>query len=278
MPSVQIVRLFSNETLWIFLLASSEEPEIRHIYDIAYGVRCLENKGISPDNIRLIIDGDKNTIYGHLKQLVKTSYIISTSDNLQDIVKKSIHKNIVVFVTGHGYFEDGIDAPKPIKPYNLLTSLRSSKHTENIVIYLGQCYAGIFNYIKVAGYPKTIIIGSTNLYPSISCTLEGIPWCANLFLFNLFRWIENPVDIDGDDKFTVMDSFKYAGAETNRYCQRYKGCCLERTIELLEEKKQVNSSLELKALETELYSIQNIHYNTQEPWILNEFPAQSIEF
>ena len=75
-----------------------------------------------------------------------------------------------------------------------------------------------------------------------------------------------------------MDSFKYAGAETNRYCQRYKGCCLERTIELLEEKKQVNSSLELKALETELYSIQNIHYNTQEPWILNEFPAQSIEF
>ena len=98
MPSVQIVRLFSNETLWIFLLASSEEPEIRHIYDIAYGVRCLENKGISPDNIRLIIDGDKNTIYGHLKQLVKTSYIISTSDNLQDIVKKSIHKNIVDFI------------------------------------------------------------------------------------------------------------------------------------------------------------------------------------
>ena len=278
------MRLLSDDTLWIFLLASSKEAEVRHVYDIAFGVTCLYQKSISPDNIKLIIDGDIFTINEHLKifpGFPKVSFDIFPSKELKRIIQNSSNKNIVVFVTGHGNFEKGIDAPNPIKPYSLLDSVKCNKNTQNIVIYLGQCYAGIFNYIDVKGTPTIVIIGATNLYPSISYQFPNITWQANLFLLNLFKWIKSPNDIDGDGKITVMDSFKYAGAETNRYCQSYKSTCLSRTIEILEELRGLNKikdELKWQALQEELCSMQNIHYNNQEPWILNAIPAQLIEF
>src|SRR5699024_2527800 len=126
--------------------------------------------------------------------------------------------------------------------YSLLHSIKSNNNAQNIVIYLGQCYAGIFNYLDVKGTPNTILIGATNLYPSISYQSPDISWQANLFLLNLFKWIKSPKDIDGDGKITVMDSFKYAGAETNRYCQQYKGECLCKTIEILEEMRNLDTT------------------------------------
>lgn len=277
--------LISSDTLWIFLLASSGEPEIRHIYDIIFGVCNLELKGIKPENIRLVIDGDKETISANIKTYIENEYNIYPSSYLETIIKNSSYNNIVVFVTGHGYFEQGIDAPNPIRPYDLLNNLRCNEVTENIVIYLGQCYAGIFNYVNVSNAPKTIIIGATNLYPSISCEISKSSWMANLFLFNLFKWISSPIDIDGDGKFTVMDSYKYAGAETNRYCHQYKGDCLKRILQILDEQKSLHNEnetiekqLKLKALNDELFLKQTIHYNHQEPWILNAVPAQTLEF
>ena len=278
------MRLLSDDTLWIFLLASSKEAEVRHIYDIAFGVTCLYQRNINSDNIKLIIDGDDFTIRSHLNQFpnfpMKSYYIFSSKD-LKTIIQNSSHKNIVLFVTGHGNFEEGIDAPHPIKPYNLLNSVKCGKNTQNIVLYLGQCYAGIFNYLDVKGTPIIIIVGATNLYPSISYQFPDISWQANLFLLNLFKWIKSPNDIDGDGKTTVMDSFKYAGAETNRYCQLYKSLCLSRSIEILEEMRSLDKekeNLKRLALQEELSSMQNIHYNSQEPWILNAIPAQLIEF
>ncbi len=278
--------LFSDDTLWLFLLASSGIPEPRHIYDITNGVCQLEKKGIKPENIRLLIDGDNYTISKYLDLHIRSSsYIVSNSSSLKDIVKNSSYKNIVVFVTGHGGFEDGIDAPSPIRPYDLLDRLRCNEVTENIVIYLGQCYAGVFNYVDVSNAPRTVIVGATNLYPSISCPAEDCGWSANLFLYNLFKWISNPIDIDGDGKFTVMDSYKYAAAETNNYCYKYKGITLQSILEILDEQKKlrkndntIENCLRLKELENILLEQQSIHYNTQEPWILNANPAQKIEF
>lgn len=278
--------LFSKETLWIFLLASSREPEVRHIYDIANGVCSLENRGVNSENILLVIDGNRFIISKHLALRIKNNpYVIVESSKLKDIVQKSSYKNIVVFVTGHGYFESGIDAPSPIRPYDLLSCLRCNNITENIIIYLGQCYAGIFNYVNVLDTPNTVIIGATNLYPSISCKIENYDWSANLFLFNLFKWISHPIDIDGDGKFTVMDSYKYAGAETNRYCYQYKGVSLKNILQIFEEQKSLlhstktpENQLRLKELYKALLDEQAIHYNNQEPWILNAHPAQSIEF
>lgn len=179
------MQLLSNDTLWIFLLASSREVEVRHIYDIAFGVCSLEHKGIKSKNIRLVIDGDKETILANIKNYIENEYEIYPSSYLKTIIKNSSHNNIVVFVTGHGYFEQGIDAPNPIRPYDLLNNLRCNEVTKNIVIYLGQCYAGIFNYVDVSKAPNTMIIGATNLYPSISSVTSTTSW-ALIFFFSIF--------------------------------------------------------------------------------------------
>ena len=99
------MRLLSDDTLWIFLLASSKEAEVRHIYDIAFGVTCLYQRNINSDNIKLIIDGDDFTIRSHLNQFPNfpmKSYDIFSSKDLKTIIQNSSHKNIVLFVTGHG--------------------------------------------------------------------------------------------------------------------------------------------------------------------------------
>lgn len=291
-----MTNLLSEQTIWIFLLASSTCAESRHIYDVANGVRCLENRGISPNNIYLIIDGDKKTISEHLKIFTCTMYDIKSSNNLENIIKNSTHKNIVLFVAGHGNLEQGIIASPGIKPYNLVNIFKYNENISNVVIYLSQCYAGIFNYIDVTQKKPTIIlVGATNLYPSISSKIKNNGWQANLFLYNLFGWIENPIDIDGDGRYTVMDSYKYAGAITNQYCSASKGISLENTLGLLKNKKEVLTQIgsmviagnnlevmslmrELEAIEINLRKCQEIHYNSQEPWILNAIPAQRLYF
>lgn len=286
--------LLSNETIWLFLLASPCEPETRHVGDVILGVHFLENiPSISHNNIKLFIDGDKDLIEKQLSQFTHNKYEINKPNDIKNIVANISCKNIVLFVTGHGSVDAGICGIEPIKPYNLLDNIRCNKNVENIVIYLGQCYAGIFNYINVMDNPKTIIIGATNLHQSISATINKIPWSTNLFLYNIYRWIANPIDIDGDGKITVMDSYKYAAAETNKLSYQYKSICLSEILKLLKERekltKKLNSAkttdknknailLQLKEVNAKLSEQQNIHYNNQESWILNSIPAQSIEF
>ena len=124
------MRLLSHKTLWIFLLATSQEAEIRHIYDIAFGVTCLYEKNVNFDNIKLIIDGDNFITRKHLEQFPNFpngNYDIYSSKDLKNIIQNTHYENIVIFVNGHGNFEQGIDAPQPIKPYNLLAGFISCK-------------------------------------------------------------------------------------------------------------------------------------------------------
>ena len=62
-----------------------------------------------------------------------------------------------------------------------------------------------------------VAIGGTGLFPSISApvTCNDVTWSANIFLVSVFNWILEPKDIDGDEKFSVMDSFKSAAIDTN---------------------------------------------------------------
>lgn len=48
--------LFTEKTKWIFLLTSKDDPEERHIYDIAFGITCIESRSIDPSNISIFID------------------------------------------------------------------------------------------------------------------------------------------------------------------------------------------------------------------------------
>lgn len=289
--------LLSDETLWIFLLTSNGDVASRHICDVANGVCSLEEQKIKQNNIKLVIDSDKKIIDEYLNKFVKRKYKIFSSKSLNRIVKNAQRKNIVIFIFGHGGLEVGISGAPSIKPHKLLQILKSNTQTENVVVYLSQCFAGIFNYVDVSiSTPNIVLIGATNLYPSISAKIHTNGWVANLFMLNLFEWIKEPKDIDGDGKYTVIDSYKYAGAMTNQYCIQYKSQDFENAIRLLEKKKEIQEKIgrmvhdncdikliqlelsNLDAIITNLNNCQTTHYNTQEPWILNAIPAQKIEF
>ena len=50
--------LLADKTKWVLFLASSSEPEDRHVSDLAFGIYCLENRGINPADIFIYIDGN----------------------------------------------------------------------------------------------------------------------------------------------------------------------------------------------------------------------------
>lgn len=283
-------------------MASSQEPEDRHISDLAFGLHCLESAGVKPTDVSIYVDGnDRKLISQFISLGTQNNYDIKkTSDYFVD-QKQNTHENLVMFVTGHGSIK-GIDATIPINPYTLLGSVKSSPKLSQAVLYLGQCYAGIFNYIGAGrsvtpgavAEPNVIIIGATNLHDSISSsTREQLgsnshTWVANLFLLHVFKWFANPMDVDGDGKYTVIDSYKYAGAMANGSNKGIKMGSFVRSIELHEKvvaaqqvhntQKTPLSELALKAVAAQYEQELAIRYTHQEGWILNAIPAQSLEF
>ncbi|MBY6246203.1 hypothetical protein [Citrobacter werkmanii] len=298
--------LIRSNTKWVLFLSSSEpDPEDRHIQDLVYGLMCLESAGISPQNIAIYVDGQNRQNIRNLFSIATANqYSINTADQFFIDLHSNSHDNLVMFVTGHGS-ESGIDAPVPITPFMLLDALKSAPALDKAIVYLGQCYAGVFNYVNAGRGrgqtqqdPDVILIGATNLYESLSSsTQEQFPngnlhWVANLFLLHVFRWISAPHDIDGDGRNTIMDSYKYAGVGSNRHNKQSKTSRFGQMVDTHALHKQAiqaanvitgnpqtdsQNQLRLMAVRTQYYNLLNVNYIHQECWILNSYPAQQIE-
>jgi len=294
--------LIKGNTKWILFLSTSNEPDERHVHDLAYGLLCLEVAGVQEENISIYIDG-KNRQW--LAQLIASgsakSHVIKESKDFSVDQANNIHENIVMFITGHGGIE-GIDAPTPITPYNLLQQIKGSPNLKQAILYLGQCHAGIFNYIGAGRRafpsdnpdPEIIIIGATSLHNSLSSPTKEhfvtgeINWVANLFLLYAFKWISKPVDVDGDGKITVIDSYKYASAVSNIANKNAKIQTFVTALDLhqkwiafraaVQQNPTDLNKLNFEAASTQLEAALDIQFNHQECWILNAIPAQSIEF
>lgn len=308
--------LRTEKTGWIFILGSHNGTiEDRFLYDVAYGVLCLEKSGIDAKDILLFIDEDVEDflkIASPFKHLAfKTNQISAILPTLTE------YDNFLLFVTGHGD-ESSIIACNPIRPHELVECVRSLQTLKNAIIFLGQCYAGIFNYLDVRknkqdfDCPEVIIIGATNFAPSISSTTREMffdgnsrSWIANLFFIGLFSWFISPKDVDGDSKTTVMDSFKWTSTMINRLETQRKAGTFYDTIQSV-----VNSKQHLERIDKQIVALRAIpdspdtaslrqvallelqkqviwdkyildatlHLNQQQPWILNAIPAQSIEY
>lgn len=293
--------LIRGSTKWVLFLSASADAEPRHIVDLAYGVLCLERAGVSMTDIAIYIDGaDRVSIENFIRIGTASAFVVKESKEFFVDQASNTHENIVMFVTGHGG-PDGIDAPTPITPYVLLNSLKSSPKLKTAVVYLGQCYAGIFNYIGAGRKqlddgnvdPDVIFIGATNLHESLSSStteafLTGtLSWPANLFLLFAFKWFSNPVDVDGDGKFTITDSYKYAGVFSNAANKDKKAAGLAKSVDLqatwvaARDANKVNPSLAAQLAEdaefTRYASQLSLLYVHQECWILNAIPSQRIE-
>ncbi|AXV68011.1 hypothetical protein GO281_00357 [Ralstonia solanacearum] len=293
--------LIKGNTKWVLFLSASGEPEYRHVLDLAYGIFCLEAAGVDIADIYIYIDGsDRVSIDNFMKNGTGNGFSVKESKDFFIDQSNNKHENMVMFVTGHGH-TGGIDAAAPITPYGLLNCIKSSPALKQAIVYLGQCYAGIFNYIGAGkkinaqgvSDPDVIFIGATNLHESLSSSTEemlaggAVPWVANLFLLHVFKWFSNPVDVDGDGKLTIMDSYKYAGAASNAINKDLKAATLAHSVNLQEKWIQARdvhtitpstqNKLAAEAAYMQYASKLALLYVHQECWILNAIPAQSVE-
>ncbi|MCL2672898.1 MAG: hypothetical protein FWF01_00740 [Alphaproteobacteria bacterium] len=300
------MKLTEGKTQWVFLLASSNKVEERHVYDIGFGVHCLEKKKVNPDNITLIIQDDDGTASLLMQRFSDHPYRIHTVFDLGSIIANPSYDNLMLFITGHGSIE-GIDFTPHIKPYQLLSYIQDARNLHTAVVYFGQCYAGIFHYMPASrkdrgdgtSTAEIIGIGAANLYNSISSPMTVFPksqnelsWSANMFLFHTFLGILHSVDVDGDGKFTVMDAYKFAAGQTNSHQTKMKSGQLLKIrtlyteLELIEQKLSAEDikspdhfkyKQDYEAIITQIYWLSGLQFNHQESWVLNSNPAQIIE-
>ena len=289
--------LIDEKTKWIFLLPSARGAEERCVYDVAFGVTCLESQSIDTEDIRLFIDcADDSEIEALLETVLSKKYTFKPSNMLFDELVDNTHENIVLFVAGHGNIY-GLDGAPQITPHKLFSEIKKNKHLKLGVVFLSQCYAGVFNYMDVSekkdpqtgvDAPPIIVIGATNLFTSISApTTETLrsnkkTWVANIFLLNLFRWVQEPKDIDGDGKYTVMDWYKFAGAQTNTAYINLKCKEFEKLLDHFQNLKRMKKGLEdfkkqleHDALEAKYKKMLQNQFNHQERWILQGLQVSS---
>ncbi len=241
----------------MFLLSSRQpQPESNNIRDVAFGLYCLEHAGILKKDIFLLIDC---TPPDHVKSIIKEfsdqSYDIHHSSELTEIIRTNLdYKHMVLFVLGHGSQEGIASSPKDITPHSLFSSVKESSSLETATIYLGQCYAGLFNHMNALACvkedgnksPSIIVLGATGLYASISSSItekikeSNVRWSANIFLYYVFLWFKNPLDKDGDLHFTIIDSFKYAGLMTN---SRNCGLRVENFVDKLRQTQKITKKI-----------------------------------
>lgn len=296
--------LISERTKWVLFLSSPHpNPEFRHVIDLVFGFLCLEKAGVNHQDIFIYIDGNPQVISQYFVIGTSSPLQIKNSDEFFTDASQNDYSQMVMFVTGHGS-PHGIDAAVPINPNKLITTIKSMPQLSDAVVYLGQCYAGLFNYVKAGRpygttEPDVILIGATNLHESLSHSTsekfmtQEVTWPANLFLLHVFKWISSPVDVDGDGKVTIMDSFKYAGVHSNMHNKQFKTGGFMGMLNLHEQCKSLfslcqsqkddqalnmNNMVTFEAAMTQYQDCLSAHYVHQESWILNSIPAQKIEF
>lgn len=284
--------LTKDKVCWIFLTASSEK---RHVEDIVLGVDCLRTAGVPDKNIFIFSDQpEKHVILGLYK--ISTN-IFELSDLLATLPKMTGFEHVVLVIGGHGT-KEGIEGDNfSIAPQKLVDSLKLIPGIAAGAVIVGQCYAGLFNYLNVGETdPQFVVIGSTNLNPSLSThTVLNQPivsvtgqhdlqaWAANIFLLNFFIWIKKPTDVDGDGKKSLMDAYKFAGTHSNELLRASKGL-LHYSIEVLKSRQMerlmqapdpndINAYLkhlvDLTAAQKSIQQQLDLLYLNQEPWILH---------
>jgi hypothetical protein len=300
--------LMQDATKWVLFLASPEEPEERHVLDLAFGLHCLESAGVSSENIEIYIDGDnRQNIISWMSIGSNNPYEILPTEQFFNTQGANAHSNLVMFVTGHGG-PNGIAGKQDITPYLLLTTLKTMPGLEKAIVYLGQCFAGVFNYIGAGSgrfkasverkEADVIFIGATNLHSSLSLsTKENVSseddpskefnWIANVFLYNVFKWFSKPVDIDGDGRITIIDSYKFAGSYSNIMNKDFRVNSFVASVDLHSVWKDAvkardaentpQSAMDLSMIEKRYVNILSNSHTHQECWILNAIPAQFIE-
>lgn len=252
--------LLSDDTLWIFFAASNDgNIGTNHINNIVKGIKSLESNNIKSSNITLLIDGNEPLLTNELNKKYpkcNSKYKVKPSKNLLEVIEKSSHKNIVVFVTGHGN-PNGIDCYTPDEFMNIFIKGNPNKTT---VIYFGQCYSNIFRNTTACKSNKIIMFGvNTKKSPVYKLPSENSEY--TIFLYWLFDWINNLKNITDINNRSVFASAYYAmykTIESNKIAEIGN----KQHIKYLENKLQTieQNSTEYEIISKELYETNKDSY------------------
>lgn len=277
----------------MFLSTHTEEIDLK---DIWWGILALRNKGVPTDKIFVFTDHPVQ--HAHFTQfsglnLESFDAIESTYPNLP------ASEHVVVIVLGHGgHMGVKSFSGKTFAPHPFVTLLKSAPEVRTVSIILGQCYAGLFNYLNVRGSPKVCILGATNLHLSMAAPMEatcsgaGIncegnvtaEWVANIFMLRFFGWIYELNDVDGDGAVSILDGYRFAATGSNDLTRDIKKSIAEHLAQLQKVLEELKSAGEAndpggdrrRAIELSIDGISTTLNLHQEPWVLHSDLARSI--
>lgn len=282
-----------DNTLWVFISGHTGEEDI---LDILWCSQQLASLGVGTEDILIFSDHPKSKI--HLEPLLKGSLIGELDSFLQEFPKlvKDKHEHIMAVIAGHGGHVGVLSYNGTVfKPHPIVQTLKSGSKVKSISLVLGQCYAGVFNYLNVRGAPPVCIIGATNLHLSlanptvaefldINGNLVKWKWVANMFLLRYFDWLKLRNDIDGDGVVSVLDGYRHAAILSNDELRELKnkntGLLRETEVELEKLKLEPESDLilaRMQALKEEIENLKMTITHHQEPWVLHPDLARSIK-
>lgn len=286
-------KVIGPNTLWVFASSSHEE---RHLTDIVFGFTSLISKGVNSSHIRIFVDHP-------LPDLHLNPYGVDRINDLADLqdqlAAEEGYDNVILIIGGHGSHLGIGEGHSQISPDHIVAAVRSIQGIGLGVVVLTQCYAGIFNYLDALEAPQLVIIGATNLNPSVSAEIKlprAMPmedgstgkdqWSANIFALGFFAWLANPSDLDGDGATNLVDAYKYAGVFANEQLRANKCSAYQGAQELSRELRSAESlaasgdpqQFDIDAIRTALDQKLNFLYVHQESWLLNANLAREILF
>lgn len=272
----------NTNTKFLFVNTSSDDIEDRFLYDTDWCVKIILNKGVCASNVIIASDSDNGTILAKFPSLRGVSF--TTSQQLLHVIGTIDCENLIILTNCHGSIH-GIDAKVPLKPYPFTEAIKTNPHIKDAVVFFGQCYAGVYNWVDVRQEGKKIVyIGATGFDSSLSCVMSGIKWSANISLIAFFLWLNTPKDIDGDGALTTMDLFKYIAYFTNSITdaleKQQTSKLVDARVELKMALKERGSSMGVMTkLEQEaIEALEHYIVPHQDPWLLNAFSAQQVQF
>lgn len=272
----------NSKTKFIFILTSSTKVEDRFLYDAELCLRVLLHKGASLSDVIIATDSDESIVLAKCSSMIGATFV--TSQQLLSTIHELKCNNLIILTDCHGSIR-GIDAKHPIMPYPLTEAIKQNCALKNVIVFFGQCYAGIYNWVDITDSHKNIVyIGATGFDSSLSYGMAQIPWSANISLVALGQWLHTPVDIDGDGSLTVRDLFKYIAWFTNSVTdeieKKQTSDLVDAKVDLkIAMKEQGKSTDTMAKLEQEaIEALGNYIVPHQTPWILNAKCAQKIHF
>ena len=271
-----------TNTKFLFIITSSDKIEDRFLYDAEKCIHTIHGKGVQLNDILIATDSDNSMILAKCPSMRGATFI--TSQQLLHTINTLECDNLIILTDCHRSI-NGIDAKSQLKPQPFTEAIKSNPFVKNVVVFFGQCYAGIYNWVDVRQDEKNIIyLGATGFDSSLSYGVAGIPWSANISLIAFFKWLLDPKDIDGDGSFTVMDLFKYIAIFTNNVTNDIEK---QQTADLVDAKVELKLAMKEKGRSTDamtklekeaIEALENYIVPHQDPWLLNAFSAQQVQF